>query len=103
MASNSKKAVKISQKNLLGIQDLSVSDVKLILSEAQKFIKLNRSKTKKLDLLNVDGNFNIKSLLLFEKVGLILCISKLNLKSAYFHLKFDILDIQKLLFLSAKL
>ena len=45
MATSFKKAVKISQKNLLGIQDLSVSDVKLILSEAQKFIKLNRSKT----------------------------------------------------------
>ncbi len=59
MASNSKKAVKISQKNLLGIQDLSVSDVKLILSEAQKFIKLNRSKTKKLDLLKGKTQINL--------------------------------------------
>ena len=38
MATKSIKAVKISQKHLLGIQDLSVSDVKIILNEASKFI-----------------------------------------------------------------
>ena len=35
------KAVKISQKHLLGIQDLSVSDVNLILDESKNFIKVN--------------------------------------------------------------
>ncbi len=34
MATNSDKAVKISQKHLLGIQDLSVSDINFILSGA---------------------------------------------------------------------
>ena len=38
MATKSKKAIKISQKHLLGIQDLSVSDVNTILNEASKFI-----------------------------------------------------------------
>ena len=37
---NVKKAIKISQKHLLGIQDLSISDVKYILSEAKQFINL---------------------------------------------------------------
>ena len=46
MAIKSDKAVKISQKHLLGIQDLSISDVNFILSEAKQFIKLNRSKNK---------------------------------------------------------
>jgi aspartate carbamoyltransferase catalytic subunit len=35
MVTKSDKAVKISQKHLLGIQDLSISDVKYILSEAR--------------------------------------------------------------------
>ena len=51
MAIKSDKAVKISQKHLLGIQDLSVSDVNFILSEAKQFINLNKSKNKKLDTL----------------------------------------------------
>ena len=38
MATKSDKAVKISQKHLLGIQDLSISDVNYILSEAKQFI-----------------------------------------------------------------
>ncbi len=50
MASISKKAIKISQKHLLGIQDLSIADVNLILTEAKEFISLNKSKNKKLDL-----------------------------------------------------
>ena len=37
MATKSNKAIKISKKHLLGIQDLSVSDVNLILSESKKF------------------------------------------------------------------
>jgi len=59
MASISNKAVKISQKHLLGIQDLSISDVNFILSEAKQFIKLNRSKNKKLDTLRGKTQINL--------------------------------------------
>ena len=52
-------AIKISQKHLLGIQDLSISDVKLILDEAKKFISLNKSKNKKLDILIGKTQINI--------------------------------------------
>ena len=52
-------AIKISQKHLLGIQDLSISDVKLILDEAKKFISLNKSKNKKLDLLRGKTQINL--------------------------------------------
>jgi aspartate carbamoyltransferase catalytic subunit len=52
MASKTKKAIKISQKHLLGIQDLSINDVNLILNESQSFIKLNQSKNKRLNVLN---------------------------------------------------
>ena len=45
------KAIKISQKHLLGIQDLSISDIHHILNEAKDFISLNKSKNKKLDIL----------------------------------------------------
>ena len=38
------KAVKISKKHLLGIQDLSINDINLILDEAKNFISLNKSK-----------------------------------------------------------
>ena len=41
------KAVKISQNHLLGIQDLSISEVSYILDEAKAFIKLNKSSSKK--------------------------------------------------------
>ena len=41
MASKTKKAIKVSQKHLLGIQDLSINDVNLILDEARAFIKVN--------------------------------------------------------------
>ena len=34
MATKSNKAVKVSQKHLLGIQDLSINDVNLILNES---------------------------------------------------------------------
>ena len=53
------KAVKISQKHLLGIQDLSVSDVNLILDEASTFIDLNKSKNKKLDILKGKTQINL--------------------------------------------
>ncbi len=46
MATKTNKAIKISQKHLLGIQDLSINDVHLILDESQGFIKLNQSKIK---------------------------------------------------------
>ena len=42
------KAIKLSQKHLLGIQDLSINDIKLILDEAQTFIRLTKVKTKNL-------------------------------------------------------
>ena len=37
----SNKAIKISQKHLLGIQDLSIKDINYILNEAKNFITLN--------------------------------------------------------------
>ncbi len=59
MAIKSNKAVKISQKHLLGIQDLSISDVNYILSEAKQFIRLNRSENKKLNVLNGKTQINL--------------------------------------------
>ena len=59
MAIKSNKAVKISQKHLLGIQDLSISDVNFILNEAKQFIKLNKSKNKKLDILKGKTQINL--------------------------------------------
>ena len=59
MAIKSNKAVKISQKHLLGIQDLSIADVNLILNEAKQFIELNKSKKKKLDILRGKTQINL--------------------------------------------
>ena len=59
MAIKSNKAVKISQKHLLGIQDLSIADVNFILNEAKQFIKLNKSKNKKLDTLRGKTQINL--------------------------------------------
>ena len=59
MAINSNKAIKISQKHLLGIQDLSISDVNLILSESKKFISLNKTKNKKIDILKGKTQINL--------------------------------------------
>ena len=59
MANDIKKAIKISQKHLLGIQDLKISEVKYILNEAQQFIELNRSKNKKLDILKGKTQINL--------------------------------------------
>ena len=59
MAIKSDKAVKISQKHLLGIQDLSIADINYILSEAKQFIKLNRSENKKLDTLRGKTQINL--------------------------------------------
>ena len=51
MATKTNKAIKISQKHLLGIQDLSINDVNFILGESKTFIELNKSKNKKIDVL----------------------------------------------------
>ena len=59
MATKSKKAIKISQKHLLGIQDLSVNDVNTILNEASEFIELNKSKNKKIDILKGKTQINL--------------------------------------------
>ena len=59
MAIKSNKAIKVSQKHLLGIQDLSINDVNVILDEASKFIHLNRSKNKKLDTLKGKTQINL--------------------------------------------
>ena len=53
------KAVKINQKHLLGIQDLSFSEVLLILEESKTFIKLNKSSSKKIDLLRGKTQINL--------------------------------------------
>ena len=53
------KAIKISQKHLLGIQDLSINDVNLILDEANSFIKVNQSKNKKVDVLRGKTQINL--------------------------------------------
>ena len=58
MAIDTKNAIKISQKHLLGIQDLKVQEIKFILKEAQQFIELNRSKNKKLDILKGKTQIN---------------------------------------------
>ena len=53
MAIKSNKAVKISQKHLLGIQDLSISDVNFILNEAKQFINSNDIKSVHLFRMNI--------------------------------------------------
>jgi len=52
-------AVKKIQKHLLGIQNLSIQEASLILDEAKNFIKLNRSESKKLDLLRGKTQINL--------------------------------------------
>ncbi len=52
-------AVKKIQKHLLGIQNLSIQEANLILDEAKNFIKLNRSESKKLDLLRGKTQINL--------------------------------------------
>ena len=59
MAIKSDKAIKVSQKHLLGIQDLSINDVNLILDEAQSFIKVNQSKNKKINVLSGKTQINL--------------------------------------------
>ena len=52
-------AIKNSPKHLLGIQNLSILEAKKILNEAKAFIKLNRSASKKLDLLRGKTQINL--------------------------------------------
>ena len=59
MAIKTNQAIKISQKHLLGIQDLSIKDVNLILDEANSFIKVNQSKNKKVDILSGKTQINL--------------------------------------------
>ena len=47
------KAVKTQQNHLLGIQDLPISEISNILKQAKTFITLNKSSSKKLDILVV--------------------------------------------------
>jgi aspartate carbamoyltransferase catalytic subunit len=59
MAVKINKAIKISQKHLLGIQDLSINDVNLILDEAKDYIKLNQSNNKRTDVLKGKTQINL--------------------------------------------
>ena len=59
MAIKTNKAIKISQKHLLGIQDLSINDINHILDESETFIKLNQSKNKKIDVLRGKSQINL--------------------------------------------
>ena len=52
-------AIKNSPKHLLGIQNLSVQEAKKILNEAKSFIVLNRSNSKKLDILRGKTQINL--------------------------------------------
>ena len=53
------QAVKISQPHLLGIQNLSIGDINLILKESKNFIKLNKSSSKKVDILRGKTQINL--------------------------------------------
>ena len=52
-------AIKKIQNHLLGIQNLSIQEANQILDEAKNFIKLNRSASKKLDLLRGKTQINL--------------------------------------------
>ena len=52
-------AIKNTPKHLLGIRNLSVLEAKNILAEAKSFIKLNRSSSKKTDILRGKTQINL--------------------------------------------
>ena len=52
-------AIKSSSTHLLGIQNLSILEAKRILDEAKAFISLNRSASKKLDILRGKTQINL--------------------------------------------
>jgi len=62
------KAVKIEQNHLLGIQDISFSQVSEILEQAKTFITLNRSDSKKIDILRGKTQINLPSLNLQQEL-----------------------------------
>ena len=92
MAIKTDKAIKISQKHLLGIQDLSINDVNLILHEAQSFIKLNQSKNKKIDALRGKTQINLffepstRTQSSFELAGKRLGADVMSMTVSYTHL-----------------
>ena len=53
------KAVENNQNHLLGIQDISRAKIINILDEAKKFISLNKSESKKLDVLRGKTQINL--------------------------------------------
>ena len=53
------KAVKNDQNHLLGIQEISFSKINEILNQAKTFITLNKSSTKKLDILRGKTQINL--------------------------------------------
>ena len=53
------KAVKKIQNHLLGIQDLSISEVSHILEESKIYIEMNKSNSKKVDLLRGKTQINL--------------------------------------------
>ena len=53
------KAVKIEQNHLLGIRDISFSQVSEILKQAKTFIALNKSDSKKVDILRGKTQINL--------------------------------------------
>ncbi len=53
------KAIKIEQNHLLGIQDISFSQVSEILKQAKTFIILNKSDSKKIDILRGKTQINL--------------------------------------------
>ncbi len=53
------KAIKKQINHLLGIQNISIHQAKKILNEAKDFIKLNRSGSKKLDILRGKTQINL--------------------------------------------
>jgi len=56
---NKTKAVKNKKNHLLGIQDLSISEISKILNEANTFIDLNKSSSKKSDILSGKTQINL--------------------------------------------
>ena len=53
------KAVKIEQNHLLGIQDITFSQISEILKQAKTFITLNKSDSKKMDILRGKTQINL--------------------------------------------
>ena len=56
---NKTKALKNKKNHLLGIQDLSISEISKILNEANIFIDLNKSSSKKSDILSGKTQINL--------------------------------------------